>query len=219
MAAMSKPKLESPDLERLFLRSGEKRLYRSGDMLFEKGEPAANVGYILQGQARTFCLNTEGDETTLFYIGKGNMICTESLTAHASVIVSVQAISPVKLCLLPGSTFLQLWQKNDWPIQELITHFVRRTTLLSDYLCCVRLQESDKKVAYFLHSCYDPADPVVSYTNEQIATVVGLNRITTNRVLNRFAREGIVRLGYRRVEILQPERLAVMSDGLGYFDA
>lgn len=209
--------LVTPQVKEMFLRHGIPRRFAPGEVLFEKGRPADRVGFIAAGQARTYCLNPAGDEIVLFYIDKDNLICSEALMDHPSVIVSVSAITPLELYTLPPNEFLRLWQAQGLPLQELFAHFVRRITLLSDYICCTHFLEDDKRVAYFLHSCYTSTGPVISYTHEQIAAITGMSRVSVTRILKRFREASILSQEYRRIRILDAQRLSEVFHSLGYF--
>ena len=137
----------------IFRQYGTLKKYNPGQLLIEKGQPAAYSCYLASGYARTFCINSNGDDITLFYIEPDNLICSESLLLDATVQVSVEAIAPVEMYLLPGSELLRLWSERGWGVQELMRPLVERLTLLSDYICCAHFRENNKKVAYFLHSC------------------------------------------------------------------
>ena len=207
----------TPRVKEMFLRHGIRRSFAAGEVLFEKGTPAQRVGFIASGQARTYCLNPAGEEIVLFYIGQDNLICSEALMDHPSVIVSVSAITPLELYTLPPNEFLRLWQAQGLPLQELFAHFVRRITLLSDYICCTHFLEDDKRVAYFLRSCYASGGPVIAYTHEQIAAITGMSRVSVTRILKRFREAGILSQEYRRIRILDDGKLSEVFHSLGYF--
>ena len=127
---------------------------------------------------------------------------------HAKVMVSVSAISPAEVYLLAADRFWKLWQEHGYPPQDLMAHFVRRITMLSDYICCSHFLEDDKRVAYFLHTCCASSGPSIPYTHEQIAAITGMSRVSVTRILKQFREAGILRQSYRRIEILAPQRLS-----------
>ena len=170
-----------------------------------------------QGQLRTFCLGPSGDEISLFYLGPGNLFGSSALVYHAKVMVSVSAISPAEVYLLAADRFWKLWQEHGYPPQDLMAHFVRRITMLSDYICCSHFLEDDKRVAYFLHTCCASSGPSIPYTHEQIAAITGMSRVSVTRILKQFREAGILRQSYRRIEILAPQRLSEVFASLGYF--
>ena len=204
-------------LEKIFVHYGILKRYNAGQLLVEKGQPAALSCYITKGYARTFCINPAGDDITLFYIEPHNMICSESLILDALVNVSVQAISPVEMYVMPGEQLLKEWAAQGHGVHELFSPLITRLTLLSDYICCAHFRDNNKKVAYFLYSCYSRTGPVIPYTNEQIADVTGINRVSANRILNAFEKEGIVELGYKKVTVLNIDRLMEIFGAVGYF--
>ena len=131
--------------------------------------------------------------------------------------VSVEAIAPAEMYLLPGSELLRLWSERGWGVQELMRPLVERLTLLSDYICCAHFRENNKKVAYFLHSCYMRIGETIPYTNEQIAEITGINRVSVNRILNALAKDGVVELGYKKIQIRKPQALKEIFGTVGYF--
>ena len=188
----------SPHVGELFVKYGVRRQYRSGEVLLEKGALSAQAGFLVKGQLRTFCLGPSGDEISLFYLGPGNLFGSSALVYHAKVMVSVSAISPAEVYLLAADRFWKLWQEHGYPPQDLMAHFVRRITMLSDYICCSHFLEDDKRVAYFLHTCC-------------------ASRVSVTRILKQFREAGILRQSYRRIEILAPQRLSEVFASLGYF--
>ena len=207
----------SPRIGTLFQKYGVKRTYHAGEVIEQEGDSPAQVGFLVRGQIRTFCLGPNGDEISLFYLGPGNLFGSTALARQPRVMVSVAAISSVDVYLLPADSFWMRCQEAGLPPQDLATHLVRRITLLSDYICCSHFLEDDKRVAYFLHICCDTSGPVIPYTHEQIAAVTGMSRVSVTRILKRFREAGILRQAYHRVEVLDPHRLLEVFDSLGYF--
>jgi CRP/FNR family transcriptional regulator, cyclic AMP receptor protein len=69
------------------------------------------------------------------------------------------------------------------------------------------------RVAAFLVSMSDRAGGTLSVTQEEIAAGVGLSRQTVSGVLARMERGGLVRLGYRRIDIADRRRLRSLMSG------
>ena len=55
-------------LSEIFRQYGQLKKYNPGQLLIEKGQPAAYSCYLASGYARTFCINSAGDDITLCYI-------------------------------------------------------------------------------------------------------------------------------------------------------
>lgn len=207
----------SPHVREIFTKYGVKRQYHTGEVVQAKGELSTQTGFLIRGQLRTFCLGPSGDEISLFYLGPGSLFGSNALIGHPRVMVSVAAISPAEVFLLPADRFWAYWQEGGFPPQDLMAHFVRRITLLSDYICCSHFLEDDKRVAYFLHTCCASSGPSIPYTHEQIAAITGMSRVSVTRILKQFREAGILRQAYHRIEILDSQRLSEVFDSLGYF--
>jgi len=202
--------------EDIFQRNGHKKVIAAGQMIAEKGDAASSVGFIAKGQARAFCLNASGDEITLFYIASGNMICSESLVSNPSIVVSVDAFSDVELYTMDADAFLGAWFEKGYSVKELLSHFVRRVCLLSDYLCCSHFTKNEERLAYFLHSAYLDAPGEIAYTHEQISAVTGMSTVSVDRILKKLEAEQIIACKYRRIEVLDLQRLESDFHSLGY---
>ena len=207
----------SSHVREIFEQYGVKRQYHAGEVLQAKGTLSAQAGFLVKGQLRTFCLGPSGDEISLFYLGPGNLFGSNALIDHPKVMVSVAAISPAEAYLLSADRFWTHWQESGFPPQDLMADFIRRITLISDYICCSHFLEDDKRVAYFLHTCCASSGPSIPYTHEQIAAITGMSRVSVTRILKQFREAGILRQAYRRIEILDQQRLMEVFDCLGYF--
>ena len=214
---MARPEFPKEHIQEVFTRCGRKQVYAAGQLLVEKGAPVTKVAFLAEGHARTFVTNQDGDDVTLFYIGPDNLICSEALTSHPSVMVSVESITPVTLYAMTPEEFLRVWQEEGLPIQEIIDQLVSRIMMLSDYICCAHFQENDKKIAYFLYSEYSRSGGSIPYTHQQIAAITGINRVSVSRILSHLARDGCIALEYRRIRVLDPQGLLRCFNTLGYF--
>ena len=204
-------------IESIFLQYGTLKNYPANKTIFVKGDVADKIAFIKSGQVRAVVTNPAGDETTLFYMGKGNIFGSDSLVPNPVVVVNVETITPCELYMLPAKQFLEIWHKHNFPIQELLAHYLKRISLLSDYICCSHFTNAKQRVAYFLHSYANIHGRTISLTNEQIAAITGANRISVNRILNSLAQENIVKLEYKKIIVLNEEEIINIFNGLGYF--
>ena len=53
---------------------------------------------------------------------------------------------------------------------------------------------------------------ILPYTHEEIATLVGLSRVTVTKVLNDFVKKGYIKNKYRKIIILNKKALAQLLD-------
>lgn len=203
--------------EKIFICYGTLKAFPMNKIIFEKGDVADSVAYIKSGQVRAVVTNPDGDETTLFYLSAGDVFGSDSLSSVPFRVVTVQAVCPCEIYLLSSGQFSEIWQKNNYPLKELHSHYIKRIALLSDYICCSHFNSAKKKTAYFLNSYSYTHGDTITLTNEQIGTITGMTRISVNRSLNELAQENIVSIKYRKIKIIDKERLRDTFDRLGYF--
>lgn len=200
----------------IFKRHGLKKILPAGKLVAERGLPADRVAFIAGGRVRAFCLNSAGDEITLFYIDSGNMICTEALISHPSIITSLDAFTEVELYTMEADQFLNAWFETGHSVKALLAHFVRRILLLSDYLCCAHFTKNKERLAYFLHSARMDAAGSVAYTHKQIAAITGMSTVSVYRILKKLEEDEVIACKYRRIEVIDAGRLKNLFNSLGY---
>ena len=81
-------------IESIFLQYGTLKNYPANKTIFVKGDVADKIAFIKSGQVRAVVTNPAGDETTLFYMGKGNIFGSDSLVPNPVVVVNVETITP-----------------------------------------------------------------------------------------------------------------------------
>lgn len=213
---MPASKCETPHIREMFIKYGRKLRYDANCQIAQEGDEAKELCYITRGEVRAFCASPDGDELTLFYIGADNMIFTEALVESPSRILrNAETTTAVEMYALDASQFLQLWTQNGYPIQELMIHTVRRFELLHEYICCAHFKESDKRVAYLLYTSCKHNGKVIHYTHEQIASITGINRVSVSRIINQLVKEGALSQGYRKIEVLDTEKLSSRFNAFG----
>ena len=202
-----------------FERYGTRRTFSAGQVIAEKGLRAEWSYFLTEGHVRTFCMNEEGAHITLFYLGPGNMLCSETLVSDLPINVSVETITDAAVLAIPAADFRRLILiERKLPVEDLLFGVVTRLWLMSDYICCAHLKTNKGKIAYFLLSaCERQGESVVSYTNAQISDVTGINRVSVNRILNAFQKEGLLTLKYKKILIRDPERLREVYVPVRYY--
>lgn len=200
----------------IFLERGHRRIVHKGQNVIERGAPPTHVLYIASGEVRAYCLNACGNEITLFYINADNIICAEALTSAEMTAVNLDAFTDVELYTLSAADFLAAWFEDGYTVRELLSHFVRRIYQVTSYLCCAHYNRGDDRVAYFLYSAYMETKGPILYTHAQIAAVTGMSAVSVGRILKRFQNEGLIACRYRKIHILDAERLKSSFHALGY---
>lgn len=207
---------DNSHIREIFVNYGRRLRFEANTQLTNEGDDARELCYITKGQVRAYCSSPDGDELTLFYIGEDNMIFTEALAESSQVILrNSETTTAVEMYAIDAKLFLDIWNEKGYPLQEIMTHMVRRFELLHEYICCAHFRESEKRVAYLLYTSCKHNGPVVRYTHEQIASIAGVNRVSVSRIINSFVKDNILSQGYRKIEVIDMEKLSSVFNSFG----
>lgn len=201
----------------IFKLYGHARIYTPGEIIFQKGDSADKLYFVSKGRVRTYCLNKNGDELTLFYVDENHLIGTEAIANIPKRKVSVDSVTEAKLYSIDANTLMEKCIKSKISMQNLMEFFITKIIMLSDYICCNRFMKNDEKLAYFLYTNCISDGCAVQYTHEQIASITGMNRVSVTRTLNSFVEKQLISQHYKEIKILNKNGLSDIFNSIGYF--
>jgi len=104
-------------------------------------------------------------------------------------------------------------------IADLTYNNMRRALRLAAEIVSLRPRE---RIAARLLSItkYDLADeyPTIKISQELLGEMVGVTRKTVNQHLSAFEKEGLIRVGYGKIELINPSKLKLISSGKKHTD-
>ena len=191
---------------------------RRGEMLFRQGDPvgAAGSGFygLAAGLLKASTLPGDGREAILAVLEPGNWFGEITLIDGEPRTHDATALSAVDVLVVPPAAFIQLMRDAAFAnaLARLLAGRVRvRYGLAEDQT----LRDLRARVARRLltlargDATQAPrARPRVTLPQEALAMMLGVTRQTLSLQLNALAVEGVIGLGYRRVDILDAEALA-----------
>ena len=208
--------LADEDLRALLARLG-RRSYRKGDTLFHEGDPGDSLHLIDKGRVAIRVTTRAGDEAILAVLGRGDSFGEQALlNPTARRTASAVALEPVETRVLLRTDFEQLLVEQpsvEHFLVEVLAAMVRRlSSLLVEALYLPVDQRVVRRLAD-LAEVYatDEATVDVPLRQDQLASLAGSTRSTTNRVLQQLVDESIVELARGRIVILDVAALADRS--------
>ena len=193
-------------LAELFHRCGRRTQFPAGRILFLKNEEAREIYYLEKGRVRAYLLYPDGEERTLCYVEKGNLVGEEVVALPPRRIVCADAASEIRVIAMSGIVLQRHCQEDPALLRELMALFMRKIELLSNWIFYGQFSHNDARLACFL---YDQSDrgPGIPFTQEQIALVTGMSRVSVSKLVKRFEDDGLIEKGYSRIRVLQREAL------------
>ena len=196
--------LPAPLLERLEAVAEELEV-PDGREVFPAGEPATRLPLVVRGVARVSRASPDGGEVLLYRVAPGEscVVTAVSLLAGADLTASVSAEGTVRLVAIPRALFLELVLASApfraFVFGDLARRMGQLMTLVDDLVH----RRVDERLASLL---LQKARPIAA-THQALACEIGTSREVVSRILEGFQAGGMIRLGRKRIEILDPGAL------------
>ena len=166
----------------LFRQYGSLRRFCAGQQIFLKDSPAQELYFLERGNVGRPAVR---------------IVCADAATDL--VMYSMDLDTLLRACAA---------ERGNWA--ELLALFMKKIELLSSWIFYAQFIQNSAKLACFLFSNTEETRTAVHYTQEQIAAVTGMSRVSVSNLIGKFAEEGLVSQGYRSIRVLDRERLRAL---------
>ena len=185
-------------LERLataFRVHGQKRSFGRGAQLFQKNDEAQELYFLETGRVRAYLLYPDGSERTLCYVESGNLVGEEIMAIPPKRIVCADAATDCVAYVLTKESLMRLSQTDHRITTELLAMYMQKIEILSNWLFYGQFSRNEARIACLLYDNSEKS-PKIIYTQEEIAAVTGMSRVTVSQCIKNFAEKGLVEKGY-----------------------
>lgn len=190
-----------------FEKVGQKQVYQPSDIIYMQEDDADLVFLIVKGKVRVYVMNSNGKEVTMDILQRGQIFGESAFIQHSVRPTTVNAINDVEvIACYPEALYSYCLQSPDLMISIMqsmsqtcnyLTSIIKRSYTYNRY----------EKVAAFLLDQMDQKHHEISYTHEEIASLLGLSRVTVTKVLNEFEKEKMILLQYKTIVIKDKNKL------------
>lgn len=192
---------------------------QAGEPLFRQGErPRAWYG-VLRGAVLLSTLREDGKEHIMAVMEAGSWVGESALVGLQPCLNNAVAQGPTQVLALPAEAFADLMRDADFarPVAELITG---RYRLLYEALGHTALLSTRARIAQrLIHLSRGDAALApqsrrrIRVSQDALAMMLGITRQTLSLELKRMVQQGVLRLGYRCIEVLSDPGLQRISRG------
>lgn len=200
------------------LSCGRKRHVQKGEFVFRVGEKGDSVFVLLTGRAKTYKLAPDGREVILWFSFPGDIF---GLVAHPHAkgrMVSVQACEPSAVVEVPNTLFEGFLRTHPEAAHLRFQAVAFRLGMLANRLVHLTADNAAVRIAKLLLDLAARYGDQTSrggmslrITHQEIADVTGVQRQTVTRVLGEFTARGALSVRYRRIGIVDLERLSTYA--------
>lgn len=188
----------------------------AGKDLFSLGDSCDYIYNLVDGWMFLYGLLEDGRRQILQFVLPGAVLGFHPAQGSMAT-YGVQALTDAVVCVIPRKALEPLSRQHPEIAMRLAQLLTRDCSLAFDHLTSIGRSSARERVAHLLLELYIryhaqwPGSQLermyLPVTQEHIGDAVGLTFVHTNRVLRELKEEGIVEFHYRRLRILDPDRL------------
>ena len=172
----------------------------AGQRLFGDGSPCTCYPLLIEGSIRASRFSPEGHEILLYRLNPGESCVITVVTLLGEASYSAIGTADTKLSLLgvPRSVFLEMVLESPAFRVFVFNSLSQRMAQLMALVDDVAFRRIDQRLASRLLLQRQPD----ATTHQMLADELGTSREVVSRILETFQQAGMIRLGRKRIEIL-----------------
>jgi CRP-like cAMP-binding protein len=190
------------------------RSFADGEALCRYGDPYKGLFALVSGAIKVEVPTADGDykiatmKQPVFWFGQGASL------EKGNFYATMTASGPASALYLPHAEFERLIQDpgNCRAISLLtLEHFGEASQIIGQLLVADVEYRVSARLALLAERSGRKRPAVVPITQAELAEMCGLGRHTVQQVLANLEKRGLIKAGYRRIEVESPEALTVGS--------
>jgi len=193
--------------------SARRRRFAQGEVIFHEGDAGTSLHIVAVGRVAVWASGTLGDSTMLNVLGPGEFFGELALVDADDIrTATVKALEPTETLSVTRNDFDELRSRHpsiDRVLVGALADRVRRLSLLVVEILFVPAEVRVINRLLAVAELWGGARPglTIPLTQEDLAGLAGTTRSTVNRSLRDAEEAGLLRLGRRRIELLDPAAL------------
>jgi CRP/FNR family cyclic AMP-dependent transcriptional regulator len=213
--------LPAVELRRLAARCATRTL-RTGEILFEEGEPCRGLFVVAEGSIEVRQTSVRGREQVFHSEGPGAALGEGPLFDRGGYIATAIATEPTRVLFLRRADLLDLCRRHPAVALSIMETLARRMRRFAELVSALAFRAIPERLARHLDALARSAAPGteldLGLTHAQLAARLGTVRELVARAFSQLEESGIITRTRARVVIRDPAKLAAVARG-GPMDA
>jgi CRP/FNR family transcriptional regulator, cyclic AMP receptor protein len=210
------------DTRRRVLGTARLRRFARNEVVFHEGDPADTFHLIAKGRFAVKVSTSLGDTAMLAVLGKGDFFGELSLLGAHIRSATVVALEPGETLAIHREAFDEILREHPSVQGFLVEVLGAQVRRLSGQVMEALFLPADRRVLKRLaglvaaYGSDGDGDGFVEIplTQDDLATLAGTSRATVNRVLRDAEKAGLVKIGRKRVTVLDPAAVRAQAERL-----
>jgi CRP-like cAMP-binding protein len=186
----------------------------AGATILVEGAHSAHLFTVLSGWGFRYKTLEDGRRQILNYIMPGDLIGLQG-TIMGEMQHSVEALSPVSLCVFERDKLMTLYNKHPSLAFDITWIAAQEERMLDEHLLSIGRRTALERAAYLIAFLYQRGKQLklfnghsaIPITQQHIADTLGLSIVHTNKTLKKLAARNLIRWQERACEVLDGDAL------------
>ncbi|MGI5958221.1 MAG: Crp/Fnr family transcriptional regulator [Massiliimalia sp.] len=180
-------------------------LYAKNQMVYWQGEEAVRFYYLKEGTVRIFLSSEDGAEKTISILKPGSVFGEASFFDGLPRVSSAKTLEKSKIIAIGQKELLTLFGEHPNLAMTMLGYLAKTVRMLSAQVDHMAFLQADQRLAQLLISLAE--NRKVFSTHEELASLVGVSRVTVSKLIGKFVKNGWIATGYGYLELLDEEQL------------
>jgi CRP/FNR family transcriptional regulator, cyclic AMP receptor protein len=193
--------------------------FEAGETIYNQGDDALGLYAIAEGQAKVVGRGTDGQRALISLIHPGEWTSFLPMIDGLPQPFSMIASRPSVVALIARADLEAIVMHDLVSVRLFTAPSTAMLRYVYDYLIETNQRPPLRLVAQRLydlarctfHPSTNPRDFVDDVSQDDMALATGLSRPTVNRAIKELAAEGLIKIGYRKIAIIDPGALAAFA--------
>ena len=189
------------DLWNILGESFTPKIYRQNQMIYRQGFSANEFYYLKTGKIKIFISSENGVEKTLTVKENGGVFGEAAFFDGMPRVSSAKTVTDSEIIVITRQKMIGCIKKEPQFAMDLLTYLSQTVRMLSAQLDTMTFHHADERIAGLLLKLSDNSGTVKA-TQDDVASLAGVSRVTVSRILSGFVKRGWIKTDYRTVKII-----------------
>jgi len=193
----------------------EEQSFRKGEIINHEGEKITNFKYLKSGLVKLYRRTSNGEEQVITVTRPFEFVSNMSIFSEERYQYSVSALEDSVVCIVKLDFIKELFLKNGGFAMGLLT----KISMINDKIISQTLDIRQKNLVgrvafvllYFTKEIYNSRVFDLPVSRKEIADYIGMSTANVIRTLSDFKREGIIRVFGKTIEVVNVDKLEIIS--------
>lgn len=191
---------------------------KKGDIIFSEGDLMNGVYCIKEGTCKLVKMNSNGKDTILKLITKGDLLGQDSILTENKAALSAIAVEDMQVCYIPKTEILGFINENNKFSFEVTRSVCNQLTQANEFAVNHTHKTVKERLAAVLINLHDTSGTDedgflnLQLSREEIASMVGTATESCIRLLSELRKAGFIDLKGKRIKISSLNNLKSLAE-------